>query len=756
LRISTTNTYDLEQALEAASEEQRKEYFRLWGLTGETYRNFEEYLGIIIESLEEPICARFVWEYITPDERQILYHSMSYSARDGLRRDALQKKAQVPPERYEPAVDSLLQKLLLYQTKEEIDAGKRGHHPQLPRDISVKGKNKAVAMLYPFDDYLTTLYTIGREIFTPLGDRSKKSFAELVIGLDGETQNEIYQSYTIKWGKYYSRGDFGEMIAKKLFQLDEPLDYLSDFAGDARDLYLWLRQQGGQATMQEVRAHSGLDDSSLAPVIYELESAALAFDTLTHEERILFIPQDIFLRLKPIATNSANTIIELPAVNVPEDFVPAAIRPSEMAIPYDLAYIINAIYQQTIEPTQVGRVPKRIANKMRTQLRGQVRPDYQYDDNYMEMLLDVAKENGLVQLPKAPLPEIKDHYQAGDRLSWWAGLDLRGQVAYLLHSWQKSFRWDDLEGTHYRAWDPYAWKPMAGREILLKHVANCTPGRWYTVASLLQKIWDEDPFVMHPQAPYARKTGHSKTRETREKWERGDGETYIGMLSSTLYELGIVDLGYDRANALEAQQQLNPTAFMLTEMGASILPLIGDNPPQANTSSRTLIVQPSFELLILQPDMPTLYSLLPFTQITQASMVSRLTLTRTSLLRALESGKNIEQILHTLEEHSQKELPQNVIYSLNDWARSYKGTRLSHVLLLEVSSEAVATQLNNSAKLKASGLRQLGPFIFALNSDSNIKQLKQALEQEGISVQISGNIFIARSNRASTIYDMHL
>ncbi len=52
--------------------------------------------------------------------------------------------------------------------------------------------------------------------------------------------------------------------------------------------------------MQEVRAHSGLDDSSLAPVIYELESAALAFDTLTREERILFIPQDIFLRLKPI------------------------------------------------------------------------------------------------------------------------------------------------------------------------------------------------------------------------------------------------------------------------------------------------------------------------------------------------------------------------------------------------------------------------------------------------------------------------
>jgi Helicase conserved C-terminal domain len=752
--MRTTDAYNLEEALEAASEEQRKEYFRLWGLTGETYRNFEEYLGIVIESLEEPICARFVWEYITPDERQILYHSMSYSARDGLRRDALQKKAQISPERYEAAVDSLLQKLLLYQKTEEIDASKRGHNQNLPRNASAKRERKTVAILYPFDDYLTTLYNIGREMFTPLGDRSKKSFAEIVAGLDSDTQDEIHQSYTIKWGKYYSRGDFGEMIARKLYQLDEPLDFLSDFAGDARDLYVWLRQQGGQANMQEVRAHSGLDDSSLAPVIYELESAALAFDTLTREQRILFIPQDIFLRLKPIEANIANTVIELPAATVPEDFVPAAIRPSEMAIPYDIAYMVNAIYQQTIEPTQVGRVPKRISNKLRTQLRGQVRPDYQYDDNYMEMLLDIAKENGLVQLPKSPLPEIKDHYEPGDRLSWWSSLDIQGQAAYLLHSWQNSFRWDDLEGTHYRSWDPYAWKPMAGREIVLKHLAHCTVGRWYTVASLLQNIWDEDPFAMHPQPPYARKTGHSKTRETREKWERGDGETYIGMLSSTLYELGIVDLGYDRSNALEAQQQLNPTAFMLTEMGASILPLVGDNPPQADTSARTLIVQPSFELLILQPDMPTLYSLLPFTQITQASMVSRLTLTRTSLLRALEGGKNIEHILHTLEEHSQKELPQNVVYSLNDWARSYKGARLSHVLLMEVSSEAVATQLNNSANLKTLGLRQLGPFVFALNSDHDVKKLKQALEQEGISVQISGNIFIARS-RSTTIYDMH-
>ncbi len=755
MRMSATNTYDLEEALTEASEKQRKEYYHLWGLTGEKYRDFEGYLANVVESLQEPICARFVWEYITPDERQILYHSMSYSARDGLRRDALQKKAQLPPERFEPAVANLVSKLLLYQKTEEIDAGTRGHSHHLSRDFSAPKGRITTSVFYPFDDYLTTLYTIGREIFTPLGDRSKKPFTELMTNLDTEMLYEIYQSYKVKWGKYSSRGDFGDMIAKVLYRLDEPLDHLPDFEGDARDLYVWLRQQGGQASMQEVRVHTGMDDNTLGQVIYELESTALAFDTLTREDRVLFIPHDIFGKLKHIASKSVDTAIDLPTPTVAEDFVPAAIRHSEMAILYDMAFVINAIYQQTIEPTQVGRVPKRIATKIRAQLHGQVRPDYQYDDNYLEMLLDIAKENGLLQVAKSPLPEIKDHYEPGDRLPWWSHLDIKGQTAYLLHCWKSSFRWDDPTGTHYRAWDPYTWKPIAGREIVLKHLAQRTPGRWYTIASLLEDIWNEDPFVMHPQSPYTRKSGPSKTRETREKWEKGDGETYIGMLSSTLYELGIVDLGYDRSNALETQQQLNPSAFMLTETGATILPLIGENPPQADESTRTLIVQPSFELLILQPDMPTLYNLLPFTQVIQASMVSRLTLNRTSLIHALEAGKNSEQIMHTLGERSQKELPQNVIYSLNDWARSYKGAQLSHVLLMEVSSEAVASQLNSSPKLKGLGLRQLGPAVFALNKESNIKQLKEVLEQEGISVQISGNIFVAQA-RSSSIYGMRL
>ena len=112
-------------------------------------------------------------------------------------------------------------------------------------------------------------------------------------------------------------------------------------------------------------------------------------------------------------------------------------------------------------------------------------------------------------------------------------------------------------------------------------------------------------------------------------WYKSDGEIIIGMLSSTLHELGMITLGYQRPQVPEDDEPVNPDAFMLTDLATAVLQTKGE---PANTASpatnRSLIVQPSFELLLLQPDLPTVYSLLPFALVNQIGMVSRLTLTR--------------------------------------------------------------------------------------------------------------------------------
>jgi hypothetical protein len=135
-------------------------------------------------------------------------------------------------------------------------------------------------------------------------------------------------------------------------------------------------------------------------------------------------------------------------------------------------------------------------------------------------------------------------------------------------------------------------------------------------------------------------------------------------------------------------------------------------------------------------------------------MVSRLTLTRTSLLHGLEGGKNIEQVIHTLEEHSQKELPQNVVYTLNDWAKNFKDARISKVLLFEVSSEAIASELAALPKLVQLGVRQVAPCLLVLNGLTSLQDVRRILEKEGITVHLDSSLGTSSKHQSST-YGMY-
>ena len=118
-------------------------------------------------------------------------------------------------------------------------------------------------------------------------------------------------------------------------------------------------------------------------------------------------------------------------------------------------------------------------------------------------------------------------------------------------------------------------------------------------------------------------------------------------------------------------------------------------------------------------------------------------------MRGLEAGRNIEQIIKILEEHSQKELPQNVLYTLRDWTKLYKEVTISQVLLLDVPSEAIANEICSSPKLSVLGLRRIAPCVIAVDSGTSLQDLRRALDKEGIVVRISGDI-VSKSAMSSS------
>jgi hypothetical protein len=288
-----------------------------------------------------------------------------------------------------------------------------------------------------------------------------------------------------------------------------------------------------------------------------------------------------------------------------------------------------------------------------------------------------------------------------------------------------------------------------GRVALVEQLKKCVPERWYTIESLLHTLWSNDPLAMRHESPYVYKAELLKIQARQKEyrnWREADGEVYIGMLSHVLYELGLVALGYNEAVEQPEQEPINPDAFQVSRLGSAAMTSHrgAKGEEQEEREQRSLIVQPSFEMLLMQQDFATLYQLLPFAQLDQVGMVSRLTLTRNSILHGLEHGYTVENILQILAEHSQKEIPQNVVYTLNDWAKAFQEAKISQVLLLEVSSEATATQLCGMRKLQEYNIRQVAPCLLLISSEINLQTLRNLLEKEGIKAHLNGTFHTGR------------
>lgn len=438
---------------------------------------------------------------------------------------------------------------------------------------------------------------------------------------------------------------------------------------------------------------------------------------------------------------------------------PPIVHDAHSLLLYDLAIVVGAAYQQVIEPTQAGKVPRRLANKIFPLLHSSRPAYYENEDTYLEMIFSIARYLGLLRLTGQA--GRKSRYMPGPKLAAWSRMQPGEQTRLLAELWWNPANnfWSDLAGVNYRP-DHFGYylDVRSARKALLEYLAQeCEIAVWYALQPFLQTIRERNPLLLRSHSRYSSYGNSEQTREAvLANWEQGDSEVIVGMLTSSLHEMGLVTTGYQSAPSLRAEAG-NAYAFKLTELARTVL-----WPEQAEEEftsvaelPRTLIVQPNFELLLLQPDFSTLYQILPFARAEQIEMVSRLTLTQESVRRGIEAGLSMEQIMQTLRECSQKDLPQNVLYTLQDWSRFYKDATVSQILLLEVSTETVADEICASPKFRALELRRLGPCAIVVSGQVSLQVLRSTLEKEGVIMRVQGDILTARevaSTSSSTYY----
>src|SRR5690349_2241950 len=346
-------------------------------------------------SMRDAIAARFVWERLTAPERRALFAIVGPSARNWALVEDLPERAQLSEREAQAALARLIDARLVFTENARVQGSELvGQRVTFygyiaPRNPQAQIEEKEIA--YVPTELATGLYATGREIFFDHADRSTKTLDELLTPYRQGDLDQIGRRFGLTLQAYYSRNEVRAAIAENLQQAEAVRYALARLDSRLRETYEWTRAHGGTVAIADLRRRLRVSEIELARLLRALEEYALAFDTFSNGQRILFIPQETLANLKRAEARPPVS------VGLRETAEPDATLPADTTFLWDLIVLVSAASQQEIELTRSGSLPKRAAQRLLPFLTGQ-RARISEDEAlaYVELLRQEACELGLV------------------------------------------------------------------------------------------------------------------------------------------------------------------------------------------------------------------------------------------------------------------------------------------------------------------------------------------------------------------------
>jgi hypothetical protein len=562
-------------------------------------------VSLLRERMQDPLAARSVWERLSPAERLCLFQTFGSgnpTQSKAITRERLRKKTKLSAEALEEAIHNL--KYRWYLVDEETlprppSALRRVEDHELPQELAV----------FPYRECFASLWQSGQELFKASADRTMYPLEHFLRIMPGDQLQKLahlchVQIYTNV--PVYSYNALPSMshpleVQKRVYEAMQhpllPFEILHHLDPLVQRVFLWLcEREEGKANMNEVRAYLASPqwtEANLLAMVQELSAHALAFDSLSREgERWLFVPHDLLDVVKREAHECTLDEQRYVLAPLPSDQTDLTVQhEGQPLVLYDLATIIGLMFQNTIEPIKDGRVPKRLQSKWRSLLHGRARMSAEQEDLYLDQIFSAAKEMELLST-RAPAGEEKQRYVPGPRLKQWIESTEAEQARWLVQWWIESSTFRDVLP------DGKLISSPTSRKTLLEHLGRCVAGYWYSVEALLHALWRQAPLYLYD--PYQRKLSKpTSLRSLREQWMQREGMVYTGLLEA-LTEFGVLSLGVSVKEALSENKR--PDLFCVTTFGAAFFASPARSEPQEMPpeDQATLIVQPNFDLLLLQ------------------------------------------------------------------------------------------------------------------------------------------------------------
>ncbi len=262
------------------------------------------------------------------------------------------------------------------------------------------------------------------------------------------------------------------------------------------------------------------------------------------------------------------------------------------------------------------------------------------------------------------------------------------------------------------------------------------PGQWYKIADVsrlaryqdveflvswldpspyrwngYQYIYDRDHlrYPPYPGVTLEDSRGRPRSLEMGTDWDLVEGAFIRAVFHGPLTWLGLVECR-TRPDAGDV--------FAISLLGAQVLDLSGSVAAPAideiSSHRDSLIVQPNFDVVVYEPDErpELLYNLDRFAERVSRDRLAIFRLTDASVSAGLQLGLRIDHVIDLLQQTARTPLPQNVVFTLRDWARRFEAVHwIRNAWLIEAPDEATLDRWLAEPVVAKAVERRLSPTV---------------------------------------------
>ncbi|MFN0204745.1 MAG: helicase-associated domain-containing protein [Planctomycetota bacterium] len=190
--------------------------------------------------------------------------------------------------------------------------------------------------------------------------------------------------------------------------------------------------------------------------------------------------------------------------------------------------------------------------------------------------------------------------------------------------------------------------------------------------------------------------------------------------------LGIVDLGLDSVG--------RPVAIRLSRMGAKLLGVLPQTSFRAGHSH--LIVNPNFEIVLLPEgdEFELAHALDRFCIRKKHEVLYHYEITEESFKRGLRDGMKVSEMQNILSRHARSPLPQNIIFSIHEWAERAGVVWLEGMSLRSRHAGAI-DRLFNAPKIASHVADRPSSDLLVLRHGTNLTDIRGVARELGLSIE---------------------